>query len=160
MEDDEERGVTKQETVVASQKQLPMVDYLPEDELNSRLRAAMTTFQYALDSPRTQMILRNSILILLELPEHTVNAQLIYKLLTDEQFRKEAIKRLSETTPHYWSEDWNSLWRKDIDPLLSIAQQRVAKRNSIITFWSKEWDEIPSDVKRHVVKMLEKIIAE
>lgn len=137
------------------QEQLPAVDYLPEDVLNSRLGAAMAPFQDAPGSPLTHMILRNSILMLLELPEHVASVQLVYELLTDAQFRNDAVKRLGETTPQYWSEGWDSLWRKDIDPLLSVTQQRVAKRNSILAFWSKEWGDVHSGAKTQAVKILE-----
>ena len=158
MENNGDRGVTNQEKMVGLQNRPPDIGLLSDGELSSRLTAAMACFQDTLDSPRTQLILRNAALTLLELPGHEFSVKLVYDLLTDDGQRSRAVKTLSEETPQYWSKEWDSLWRKDVDPLLSISQQRIAKRNSLLVFWSREWDQIPAGPKAHMVRMLERMV--
>lgn len=121
-----------------------------EEDTDARLRQFMDALADVVDSPKTHLILRNAALTLLELPECTLDLEKIRKLLTDAQVRASVMKELSEETPPYWSEQWNSLWRKDVEPLSSKAQQRIVRRISLLTFWSKEWDEVPAEVRSHV----------
>lgn len=123
-----------------------------ERDIDTRLRQFMEALANIVDSPKALLILRNAALTLLELPEHTLDVEKVCELLTDDQVRAGVIKKLSEETPPYWSEQWNSLWEKDVDPLLSESQQRIVRRISLVTFWSKEWDGIPAEVRSHVAE--------
>jgi hypothetical protein len=131
---------------------------LAEEELNNVLGQHLRSLSDIVDSPRQQLILRNIILTLLELPEHEFTIEKAHALATQDQTRTEVIEKLKEGTPQYWSNDWNQLWKKDADPLLSMSQQRIASRTKLITFWSGEWATIPPEARDHVANALKGIL--
>jgi hypothetical protein len=114
----------------------------------------MDSLTDVIDSPLTHLILRNAALTLLEIQGEDLSIRKIYELLTDDRFRSSIVSMLAEITPPYWSEEWSLLWRKDAEPLFSVSQQRIVRLAGLLTFWTKEWGEIPYDIKRHVAEML------
>lgn len=142
MENDGGRGITK------------APELRQEAELNRRLSTIMDSLTDVIDSPQTHLILRNAALTLLEIQGEDFSIRKIYELLTDDRFRSSIVSMLAKMTPPYWSEEWSLLWRKDADPLFSASQQRIVRLTGLLTFWTKEWGEIPYDIKRHVAEML------
>lgn len=119
---------------------------------DTELKRFMDAVADIVDSPKAHLILRNAAATLLELADHNLSVGEVCRLLSDDHFRDDVIEKLSEETPQYWSEQWNSLWKKDAEPLSSDAQQRIARRISLMTFWGREWSGIPAEVRRHVAE--------
>lgn len=128
--------------------------WLPDEELTTKSRECMNLLNSIIDCPFTQMILKNSVHLLLELPEHRFDVKSMHQLLTDEKTRSISINTLLQETPSYWTEEWNSLWKKDVAPLLSLGQQRIAKRISLINFWDKEYATIPVEDRNRVANIV------
>jgi hypothetical protein len=123
---------------------------LSEKEINEKLRKHLSSLGDIVYSPQEQLILRNIILTLLELPEHQFKLEKACDLASEDQAQARAVELLKQETPQYWSSDWNLLWKKDADPLLSFSQQRATSRARLVTFWESEWNTIPIDVRNHV----------
>ncbi len=128
-----------------------------EEELARKTNEYLNLFANIIDCPRDQLILRNAITTILEMPEYKFSIDGVYKLLTQDQARADAAKKLSEAIPNYWSKEWDSSWRKDADPLMSLEQQRMTSITRLVNFWSKEWSDIPSDIVDQLVAALKKM---
>ena len=149
------RGIVK---TVESKMSSPPSSLLSEEEVSAKVEQYMALLGNAIDSPLVQLILRNIVLTLLELPEHEFTIGKAYALVTEEQARIDSIFQLTKGTPQYWSKDWDLLWKKDADPLLSKSQQRAASRIRLATFWSTEWMTMPSETRTHVVNLLRSLM--
>ena len=128
-----------------------------EDALARKTNEHLGLFVNIIDCPRDQLILRNAIMTLLELPEHKFSVGGVYSLLTKEEVRASAARKLSEGIPGYWSKDWDLLWKKDVDPLMSVEQQQITSRTRLVNFWSKEWAYMPSEIVDHLATALKKM---
>ena len=129
---------------------------IPADaEIEAKLQAHLGALGDKVDSPKTLLILRNSVLMLLEVGDEVDNQSLIL-LIADREYRKGVVNRLTTNTPNYWDQTWNSSWTKEIEPLYSRAQQRITRRRSLISFWTKEWDTLPPEQVRHAAEALVK----
>ncbi len=134
--------------------------FVSERQINRILRKCLSLLQDVIDFPQEQLIVRSAILTLLELPDQTCSIEKIHALLTQPETRDAAIEKLKDTTPQYWSSEWDLFLKqkKDADPLLSLQQQRVSSRIRLINFWTREWDSIPSEIRDHVASELRKIM--
>lgn len=132
---------------------------LSEEEMNEKLRIHVSSLGDIIDSPKELLILRNIILTLLELPEHQFDLRRALELATDVEEQARAIQSLKQETPQYWSADWNSIWKKDADPLLSFSQQEATSRARLVTFWESEWNTIPIEQRNHVAAALKGILS-
>jgi hypothetical protein len=123
------------------------------EDTGSRLHSIMTSLEDLVDSPKALLVLRNATLTLLEAGEEFTYSKLYY-LLSYDEYRKTVTNRLRQATPGTWSAGWNGAWQKDAEPLLSVAQEKMVRRNGLITFWSTEWMSIPEDLKAHVLRVV------
>jgi hypothetical protein len=121
--------------------------------LSHQLKEHMRSFQDIVASPKSLLIVRSAILTLLEAREE-VSRDKVGQLLRDESYRAEALRKVKEQTPEYWSEQWNSSWRNDKEPLLSATQEQITRRAGLLEFWNKEWETISEDVKTHLTRAL------
>ncbi len=125
-----------------------------EEEVTRKLGVIMDSLKELIDSPKTQFILRNTVLTLLELPDYKFDVKLAFALVTDIEARREAAAKLTEMTPKPWSDTWNSSWSKDAEPNYCKLQQCSMRRLALAEFWSKEWEDIPVETRRHVASLL------
>lgn len=167
MENNEGRGKTtattaiekddrKEATAVSSSSESVI---LSEKELNERVHRDLMSLGDIIDSPQEQLILRNIILTLLELTEE-FTIKRAYDLVSEDQAKGRVIELLSQGTPQYWSSDWNLLWKKDEEPLLSFSQQRATSRARLVTFWQSEWTTISLEIRNHVAGALKAMMSE
>lgn len=133
-------------TVETTQRAATLPEQLSEEELARQTNNYLSLFSSIIDCPKDQLILRNAITTLLLISDHKFSVKGVYALLTQEQTRTQAAKELSDGIPSYWSKEWDSLWKKDADPLLSVDQQRVTTRTRLANFWSKEWSDMPLEI--------------
>lgn len=124
-----------------------------EAEVQAPLHRFMAKLTDETSSPRVQLMLKNAVLTLLELHEEP-SFDKAYELVANPNARSNAAERLSAETPRFWSNKWDSLWRKDEDPLLSDAQQRMARRIGLQTFWAKEYDDLPPEIRAQAANAL------
>lgn len=129
-----------------------------DETMNQELINHLALLRDAIDSPRILFIFRNAILTLLQLPNQPFNWHDVYALLRQNEFRINVVSRLKKLTPAYWSEEWDSLWNLDVDPLFSKAQQRTVRQHSLIVYWSEEWSSIPEELRMHALKLVEGIM--
>jgi RNA polymerase-interacting CarD/CdnL/TRCF family regulator len=108
----------------------------------------------AVDSPKFLLIIRNAVHTLLETPGQDFSWKSVHELLSDEKFRSNVVSKLKEVTPDLWREEWDKMWKVEEDPLFSKAQQRIVKRQSLIVFWTEEWDTLPTKEKMHVAEVV------
>lgn len=132
---------------------------LIEKELQTQLRM----IREKIDSPKALLIIRNAALTLLELNKaglfeqksaQKLDLTLVKALLSDPQFRQTTVERLIATTPNFWDHNWEQAWTKDAEPLYSERQQRIVRRRSLISFWTKEWQALPRDQLEHAVQVV------
>lgn len=145
---------------VAGALKVSPVAVASEEELVPGLRESVKALGDAVTCPLEHLILGNAALTLLELSGQPFSFKEVYALLVDERARLDAIRRLSEETPAYWSEEWNGLWGRDIDPLLSVAQERAVKRLALMAFWRKEWYGLSAEVKNRLAGALKAMIGD
>lgn len=127
---------------------------IPDDaEIEKKLQTNLRRFRDRIDSPKTLLIIRNAVLTLLEVGDEVEDQMLSY-LLADKDYRDGVVNRLSSQTPEYWDESWSKAWVKEIEPLYSKAQQRIARRRSLLSFWTKEWDTLPAEQVKHALEAL------
>jgi hypothetical protein len=124
-----------------------------DEEIEKKLELQMQSLRSAIDSPKTLLIVRNAALTLFEV-DGEVTQQAIFLLVTDKDYRKGIVDSLISETPNYWDDSWNAAWTKEIEPLYSNRQQRIARRRSLISFWTKEWDSLPEDQTKLVGEAL------
>lgn len=137
------------------QSEVEVSSTLPEDlEIETKFESSMQRLSTAIDSPKTLLIARNVLLTLLEV-EGKVDERLMLFLLKDKEYRQGIVTRLASDTPDFWDEAWKQAWKKQIDPLYSSEQQRIVRRRSLISFWTKEWDTLPKDQVKHVIAALQ-----
>jgi hypothetical protein len=118
---------------------------------SAEIAEAMRPFGDYITSPQTRLIIRNAVQTLLELGYRTPSPANVSRLLSDDDFRSHIISELTAKTPEVWSDEWKALWKKDADPLLSRAQEKVVTRASLIRFWSEEWERLSSEAKLSAV---------
>lgn len=127
---------------------------IPDDaEIEKNLQEHLHPLSERIDSPKTLLIFRNAVLTLLEIGEQ-VDEQELLLLLVDKEYRQGIVDRLGSSTPKYWDQTWNAAWVKEIEPLYSRMQQKIARRRSLISFWTKEWDSLPADQVKHAAEVL------
>ncbi len=143
MEDDGEGQVTRTVQVQPSQF----------TRLDTRAKEYLKQVQDLVNSPNTQLVLRNSILTLLEVEDRDFTLDSVLRLLTDDNYRGDIVRRLKKKTPEYWSEKWNSSWNKDLPPIMSRVQEQISKRNSLIAFWTDEYETLALDMKAVAVQV-------
>lgn len=136
------------------------------EKINQTLAQDVDFLCNIVDSPQTLQILRNTLLLALFASEKgndttDINSRSVTcaVLLSDDLFRTDTINALNKDTAAIWSDEWNSAWRKDAEPLYSRTQQYMSMRASLITFWTREWNTIPEETRRHVAKLLVKIVS-
>ena len=129
-------------------------DSISDDaEIERKLESALSGLRLLVDSPKALLIMRNAALTLLEV-HGTVGPERMLLLVADPEFRAGVVNLLVRDTPKYWDETWNAVWHKDAEPLYSVRQQRIARRRSLIAFWTKEWSELPEEEVAHVGRIL------
>jgi hypothetical protein len=150
----------KMHSPVSSNPSVTTPSLASDRQINKMLQKHLNLLQDIIDFPQEQLIMRNSILTLLELPDQKCSIEKIHELLTKPEARAAVIEKLRDTTPQYWSSEWDLFLKqkKDSDPLLSLQQQRVSSRIRLINFWTSEWDSIPSQIRDHVASELKKIM--
>ena len=127
---------------------------IPDDaEIEIKLQANLRPLSDRIDTPKTLLIFRNAVLTLLEVGDQ-VDEQELLLLVLDKEYRQGIVNRLVSSTPDYWDQSWNAAWTKEIEPLYSRMQQRIARRRSLISFWTKEWDSLPAEQVRHAAEAL------
>ena len=105
-------------------------------------------------TPRDALVIRNIRLVFEEIEDQTFSFTNALKFLSDDEFRLRYIEQLEKKIPEYWSEEWNSCWTKELDPLSSKAQQEIVRRRSIVAFWRNEWKAMMSESSRQIVQRL------
>ncbi len=130
-------------------------DLIPSDrDIERKLEAELSIFADTIDSPRVLLILRNAALTLLEV-HGSIGLERMFLLVADSEYRAGIVDHLVTETPKYWDDTWNAAWAKDSEPLYSKRQQAIARRISLITFWIKEWSELPKHEVEHTSKALQ-----
>lgn len=124
------------------------------EQLNQEMLDHLDVVADAVDSPKFLLIIRNAVHTLLETPDQDFSWKAVHDLLTDEKFRSNVVGKLKEVTPKFWRDEWDKLWEINEDPLFSKAQQRIVKRQSLIVFWTEEWDTLPKKEKVHVAEVV------
>ncbi len=128
---------------------------IPSDsEIERKLEPLLAAVGSAIDSPKVLLILRNSALTLLEV-HGSIGLERMFLMVADSEFRSGVVNHLVSETPVYWGNAWNEAWAKDREPLYSKRQQAIARRRSLITFWTKEWAELPEHEVRHATEILQ-----
>jgi hypothetical protein len=142
-------------TASESGRQAPeLARLLPDDaEIEKQLELRLSEIGNQIFSPKTLLIVRNATLTLLEVtgdatPEAT------FLLVADEQYRQGVVDKLVTETPNYWDDAWKAAWTKEMEPLYSRLQQRITRRRSLISFWTKEWDTLPPDQVKKIAATL------
>jgi hypothetical protein len=124
------------------------------EQLNQEMLDHLDVVADAVDSPKFLLIIRNAVHTLLETPGQDFSWKSVHELLSDEKFRSNVVSKLKEVTPDLWREEWDKMWKVEEDPLFSKAQQRIVKRQSLIVFWTEEWDTLPTKEKMHVAEVV------
>lgn len=124
------------------------------ETLEQEAKRTLALVSDSIDSPKVFYALRNAVLTLLQIPDQPFNWGNVYTLFTQDAYRASIIKRLKELTPAFWSEQWDSLWTVEVDPLFAMRQQYIVRRQSLIVYWSEEWEQIPEEVKTHAVDIV------
>ncbi len=129
-------------------------DILDDRSILSVVDNVVRAVSNAIDTPRALLIVRDAALTLVEVREE-ISYERLLLLLADKEYRQGIVTRLVNTTPNYWDSSWNAAWKeKDAEPLYSEQQQRIARRRSLISFWTKEFDTLPTDQLNHVNEVL------
>jgi hypothetical protein len=129
-----------------------------DELLNQELKNNLAFTVDAIDAPKTLWIMRNAILTILDTPNQPYSWKAVHSLITQDDFRADIVDKLKKVTPMFWREEWDSLWKVDEDPLFSKAQQRVARRHSLIVYWTEEWSQIPAKAKNHAAKIAQELV--
>jgi hypothetical protein len=141
----------------------PVFDLPPQALIEKELQDELRKVREEIDSPRALLIIRNAALTLLELSEIKTAGQLrpcnldwnsVKSLLSNSQYRQTIVDRLISTSPNFWDENWDHVWSKDAEPLYSEQQQRIVRRRSLISFWTREWQTLPKDQIEHAVLVI------
>jgi hypothetical protein len=134
-----------------------ILESIPDNlEIQRQLSPVLRLFESNVDSPRALLILRNSALTLLEVKEG-FELERMFVLLADSEYRLGVVNRLINETPKYWDPAWYEAWGKDGEPLYSKRQQAIARRRSLINFWTEEWKEISEHEIRHAIEVLQSL---
>jgi hypothetical protein len=142
-------------TASESVRQAPdLARLLPDDaEIEKQLELRLSELGDEIFSPKALLIVRNATLTLLEVTG-AANPEATFLLVADQQYRQGIVNKLVAETPSYWDETWKAAWTKEIEPLYSRLQQRITRRRSLISFWTKEWDTLPPDQVKKVAVTL------
>jgi hypothetical protein len=144
----------------------PILDLPPQALIESELQTQLHKISENIDSPKALLIIRNAALTVLELNElklvgqednRSLDLSSLLSLLTNSEYRQRIVERLISTTPNFWDESWDQAWSKDAEPLYSERQQRIVRRRSLISFWTKEWQSLPKEQVEHAIQVVDSI---
>jgi hypothetical protein len=144
----------------------PVPDLPSQPLIEKELRTQFHKISENIDSPKALLIIRNAALTVLELNElklvgqenkRSLDLSSLLSLLTNSEYRQRIVERLISTTPNFWDESWDQAWSKDAEPLYSERQQRIVRRRSLISFWTKEWQSLPKEQVEHAVQIVDSL---
>jgi hypothetical protein len=144
----------------------PVLELPPEALIEKEVQSEFRRISESVDSPKALLIIRNALLTALELNElelpeqgnnQTLDLSALWSLLTNSEYRQRIVERLISTTPNFWDESWDQAWSKDAEPLYSERQQRIVRRRSLISFWTKEWQSLPKEQVEHAIQVVDSL---